>query len=789
MQIELKKFWTVMIGAFLMGMPNVFADELVPISDVDLQPLKSQATRVIQALKFLGEPLTDAEQKAYTSAIQSEKPADAIGGIQKVLDSRVLAAVHINPESRVKVAAGPAKRELNQNGWRIFLVKVHNEGGVTANLSANSPNAAPLYKISTGSPRGSKEIKPSDVSDRWLDLRMFENQPLTKKLSGLEVEYKVIQLYSREAGKREAKFGFDVGQGTQDLGFRNELSVLFEVNPAVKVKLDIVDHDGKPTTGQFVIRDARGQVYPARSRRLAPDFFFHDQIYRTSGEHIFLPPGEFNVTFTRGPEYRIEKRKITVPNAQQHKEVFRLNRWIQLTDYRWFSGDHHIHAAGCAHYESPTEGVTPQDMMRHILGEDLNVGCVLTWGPCWYHQKTFFEGTTHQLSKDDYLMRYDVEVSGFPSSHAGHLCLLNLKEDDYVYPKPTEFDFRYGAEKGTFKGQKTSMIGQWPSYDLPVLKWGKSQGGIVGFSHSGWGLDVKSNQLPNYEMPPFNGIGANEYIIDVCHDVCDFISSVDTPSVWELNIWYHTLNCGYTCRISGETDFPCIYGDRVGLGRAYVKLDKGQELNFENWIQGIKDGRSYCGDGLSHLIDFSINDFEVGTKGDKDRVSFLAAKSGDMLKVQVKTSALLNERPNEAIRKRPLSQKPYWHVERARVGDSQKVPVELIVNGVPVAKKEIVADGSVLDLEFDYKIEKSSWVALRIYPTCHTNPIFVEVDGQPIRASKRSAKWCLDAVDVCFNAKKGQIRPHELKDFEAATEFARQAYKKILAESYDDTKK
>ena len=26
-------------------------------------------------------------------------------------------------------------------------------------------------------------------------------------------------------------------------------------------------------------------------------------------------------------------------------------------------------------------------MMRHILGEDLNVGCVLTWGPCWYHQK------------------------------------------------------------------------------------------------------------------------------------------------------------------------------------------------------------------------------------------------------------------------------------------------------------------------------------------------------------------------------------------------------------------
>ena len=77
---------------------------------------------------------------------------------------------------------------------------------------------------------------------------------------------------------------------------------------------------------------------------------------------------------------------------------------------------------------------------------------------------------------------------------------------------------------------------------------------------------------PSYEIPPFDGIGANEYIVDVVHDAVDFISSVDTPAPWELNIWYHTLNCGYRARISGETDFPCIYGERVGLGRVYVKL-------------------------------------------------------------------------------------------------------------------------------------------------------------------------------------------------------------------------
>ncbi len=340
----------------------------------------------------------------------------------------------------------------------------------------------------------------------------------------------------------------------------------------------------------FIFRDRMGRVYPSPSRRLAPDFFFHPQIYRQSGETVSLPPGTYQVEYTRGPEYLIQSKEITVPASRSYRESFRLTRWIDMAKLNWYSGDHHVHAAGCAHYESPTEGVKPEDMWRHILGEDLDVGCVLSWGPCWYAQKQFFSGKIHPLSTHDYVMRYDVEVSGFPSSHAGHLCLLRLKEDDYP---------------------GTTRIEEWPSWDLPVLKWGKSQGGVVGFSHSGWGLKTSDLKLPSYDVPRFDGIGANEYIVDVVHDAVDFISSVDTPAPWELNIWYHTLNCGYRARLSGETDFPCIYGERVGLGRVYVKLADGQ-LDFDRWCDGIKQGRSYVSDGHSHLIDFQVNDLGVG---------------------------------------------------------------------------------------------------------------------------------------------------------------------------------
>ncbi len=744
---------------------SVAAEPLPVVTDVEIQPLSASVKRVAQALQFAGAPLSDEQQAALDKALANTNEAEAVKQIQAVLDELCLVGVNINPESRVKVAPGEAPASLLQQGRRIFLVKVHNEGGVTAPLRVSSPNAEPLYERSHNGPLPEAKIKPNEVGDRWLDVAMLDGQPLNKTLSGLPLEYRLIELYSRDVGRREAKLVFDVGQGTQDLGFRNEVNILFNCEPSVEVILEVLDTDGTPTTGHFVIKDEKNRVYPAMSRRLAPDFFFHEQIYRHSGESVMLPPGKYTVTYGRGPEYRLLTKQISVPASVSHKESFQLDRWIKMADLGWISGDHHIHAAGCSHYEAPTEGVQPVDMMRHILGEDLNVGCVLSWGPCWYFQKQYFEGKVHKLSQPEYLMRYDVEVSGFPSSHAGHLCLLRLSEDDY--PGTTEIE-------------------EWPSWDLPVLQWGKSQGGVVGFSHSGWGLQVAGRTLPTYEMPKFDGIGANEYVVDVVHDACDFISAVDTPAIWELNIWYHTLNCGYTCRISGETDFPCIYGDKVGLGRIYVKLEDGPPLDYDKWVDGLRDGRSYCCDGLSHLFDFSANGLGVGEPGDGGRTSTLAIKKGEPLKVAVKAAALLEDEPREDIREKSWDQKPYWHVERARVGDSNKVPVELIVNGQVVETQEIEADADVRTLQFEYTPERSSWVALRILPSSHTNPVFVEVDGQPIRASRRSAQWCLDAVDVCWQQKVKAIRPEEQATAAEAFDTARKAYAKILAESQVD---
>lgn len=727
---------------------------LATAASVPLQPFAQQVRRLEDALSYIGQPLPMADHVAINRALALKDEAEAAEKLQEILDQHVLVEVDINAESRVKVRQGKAKPELVEEGTRMFLVKVSNGAGVTAPLVVESPNSGPTSLRSRGEKEPAMELTQEHVKERWANLEMYQDPPMAPRLSGLGIEYQILQIYSRDHGQRSAKIAFNVGQGTQDIGFRNDILVLFNIEQARPITLRVRDEKGEPSIASFTIKDLQGRIYPNPSKRLAPDFPFQPQVYRADGEQVRLPDGYYSIEYGGGPEFYRRTKELPIEGNAPRELSFQLQRWIDPSKYGWWSGDHHVHASGCSHYKNPTEGVHPEDMIRQILGENLNIGAVLTWGPSWYYQKQFFSSKDHQLSKAERVMHYDVEVSGFPSSHAGHLVLLGLQEDDYP---------------------GTTRVDEWPSWDLPVLQWGQRQGAIVGFSHSGWGLQVKSDKLPNYEMPGFDGIGANEFIVDVTHDAVDFISTVDTPSVWELNIWYHTLNVGFRSRVSGETDFPCIYDDKVGLGRSYVKLDR---LTYQGWIEGVRDGRCYVSEGKSHLMDFAVNGVEVGTND-----SEVHLKGPQKVRVTAKTAAFLDRYPDPTFFDLGYAEKPYWDVERARVPNTREVPVELIVNGEAVASQNLLADGQVREMSFDVTIDKSSWIALRILPSSHTNPIFALVDGKPIRASRRSAEWCLAAVNQCWSQKAPRIRDSEKDAAQKAYDHAREVYRERLRES------
>ena len=120
-----------------------------------------------------------------------------------------------------------------------------------------------------------------------------------------------------------------------------------------------------------------------------------------------------------------------------------------------------------------------------------------------------------------------------------------------------------------------------------------------------------------------------------------------------------------------------------------------------------------------------------------------------------------------------------YDIEKARIAGTREVPVELVMNGLPVDTVRLAADGVPRPIKLKTKIATSSWLALRILPSVHTHPVFVLIDGKPIRASKRSAQWCRACVDKVWEVKSRFMRESERPAASEAFDHARTAYETI----------
>ena len=169
---------------------------------VPLQPFAQQVRQVETSLAYLGQPLAQNDGDAINQAIGNANEAAVIDRLEQILDKYTLAIVDINAEGRVKVQPVLSRPELVEAGTRIFLVKVINKAGVTAPLVAESPNALPVFVQSDSSPEPSKRISAADTRDRWMGLQLYDKDPMSSRLSGLPLEYRILQVYSREQGQR-----------------------------------------------------------------------------------------------------------------------------------------------------------------------------------------------------------------------------------------------------------------------------------------------------------------------------------------------------------------------------------------------------------------------------------------------------------------------------------------------------------------------------------------------------------------------------------------------------------
>lgn len=150
-------------------------------------------------------------------------------------------------------------------------------------------------------------------------------------------------------------------------GLFGSLLYLSVVNAAVRAgtfHLSVVDDRDAPLPCRVLIRSESGEsVTPsdAVTLKIGPDNWF-----MSSGtSSVPLAEGKFLLRIDRGPEYPRVKEQLEASGAETKYRV-RLNRWINLRERGYLSGENHLHVAA--------DRLAPM-----LVCEGLDFGNSLTW--------------------------------------------------------------------------------------------------------------------------------------------------------------------------------------------------------------------------------------------------------------------------------------------------------------------------------------------------------------------------------------------------------------------------
>ncbi len=467
-----------------------------------------------------------------------------------------------------------------------------------------------------------------------------------------------------------------------------------------EVLIDAVDY--RQPTGKLLlgVRDkatekpvvARVAVLQTNGKLSAPP----NELYRALGDvgHYYasrtetwdLPAGKYLIRAWRGPEYKPFRREVEVPAGQTTELTIELERWTNPAAKGWYSGENHIHA----NYGYGQWYNDPRTMLAQSAGEDLHVSnfMVANSDTDGVFDREFFRGRLDPVSTPETLLYWNQE---FRSTIWGHMTLLNLKQ--VVEP--------------VFTGFKETTN----PWDIPTnaqiadrTHW---QQGVVNYTH------VAQNPNDPY-LNPYTGKGIP---IDVALGKIDTLD-INASYAGTVPLWYRLLNCGFRLPASAGTDtFLNRIASRLpGADRVYVKLNG--PLSYDNWIAGLKAGRTFVSNG-------PILEITADSSGPGDTLTLQTSRA-----VQIKATATAQF---------PLDK------------------VELVYNGKIVATGKLATDRLSATLQSAIDLDRSGWLSLRAsgpghpdHPVgsqdAHTSPIYVTVDGKPA-TSQKDAQYFLEWIE------------------------------------------
>ena len=168
-------------------------------------------------------PAAEGRRRRHQGRRQGPRRREA----PELLDPHVLVQVTINPESRGQGGPRPGGGEAAAERLRPRA----GQGGQRQHREEQAATS-PARRPGRSSPAASRATRASPTRTASSHVEMFTSPPMTAEPQRPEGRStpSPCSTAARPASARST-LGFDVGQGTQDLGFRGEVPVLFEVRP------------------------------------------------------------------------------------------------------------------------------------------------------------------------------------------------------------------------------------------------------------------------------------------------------------------------------------------------------------------------------------------------------------------------------------------------------------------------------------------------------------------------------------------------------------------------------
>lgn len=491
--------------------------------------------------------------------------------------------------------------------------------------------------------------------------------------------------------------------------------------PASKLRLVLKDaHTGDPLVARVSVKQQGSKFhFPLRALYRITGGIGH--FYARHNAELSLPAGKFTLQAWHGPEYFVHKQDLEIAAGETREVTLALDRWTNLPERGWFSGENHIHANygyGAWH----NDPVTIRDQCE---GEDLHVANVVVANSDGdgVFDRQYFLGSPDPLSAPRTIIYWNEE---FRSTIWGHLTLGNLSQ--LVEP--------------IFTGFKDTTN----PWDVPtnadIADRARAQQGTVSYTHPAWDQDS-----------PYDGAYAAKGLpVDAALGRIDTLDVMGSGYEASRRLWYRLLNCGLRIPAAAGTD---VFLNRInsyppGWGRCYVKLTN--ELSYAAWMHGQKAGRSFVTTGP--MLDWTADSREPG----------------DTLR--------LDGPRNIRVRARASSQFPIKSLEL--IVNGAVVPTSAATNkaGELMLDHELNLDRAGWLAVRCLSASASAWPGPML--GAHSNPIYIEMPGQPFDA-RADAEYFLAWIDrLDADLKKRDRIPTGLEHVQQQLADARAFYRKKM---------